>query len=333
MSRNGNVLTDAFGRKHTYLRIALTERCNLRCRYCMPAEGVPLKPREEILTYEEILRIARLLIGEGIRKIRLTGGEPLVRKEAVELISGLDAMRPLGLETLAMTTNGLLLSGRVAEIRRHGVDRLNISLDTLEADRFREITRRKGHEKVLAVIDEALAEGYASVKINCVVMRGTNDDELLSFVEMTRHKPIEVRFIEYMPFDENGWHGDRLVPFAEMLERIRSRVALVPLGGGPNDVAKVYRADGYTGKIGFITSMTDHFCSGCSRLRITADGHLKVCLFGPAEMSLRDVMRSGATDGEVLESVRAAVLRKHARHAGMDTIAATPNRPMILIGG
>jgi molybdenum cofactor biosynthesis protein A len=299
----------------------------------MPAEGVPLKPRGEILTYEEIIRLARLFVGEGVTKIRLTGGEPMVRKDVVDLLSGLDELRSQGLQTLAMTTNGLLLANRVDEIRRLGIDQLNISLDTLKESRFRAITRRKGLDKVLRAIHGAEAAGYRPVKVNCVVMRGTNEDELADFVELTRNRPIEVRFIEYMPFDDNGWHGDRLVSFAEMLASIREHFDCEPVGSGPNNVAKIYRARGFQGQIGFITSMTDNFCSGCNRLRLTADGHLKVCLFGPAETSLRDAMRSGATDIELRDHIRAAVLRKHSRHAGMDAIAATKNRPMILIGG
>jgi cyclic pyranopterin phosphate synthase len=299
----------------------------------MPSEGVQLKPRAEILTYEEIIRLARLLVGSGVRKIRLTGGEPLVRKDVFDLIGGLDRLRDVGLEVLAMTTNGIPLAGRVADIKRLGIDHLNISLDTLNPERYQEITRRKGLERVLQAINEAVRAGYDPVKVNCVVMRGINDDELVDFVALTQELPVEVRFIEYMPFDENGWHSERLVPYVEMLKKIRESISLEPVRVDETAVAKVFRVEGFRGTVGFISSMTDNFCSGCSRLRITADGHLKVCLFGPAEVSLRDAMRSGATDDELRSVIRDAVMRKHASHAGMEVISQTANRPMVLIGG
>lgn len=323
-------LVDTFGRKHTYLRISLTERCNLRCQYCMPAEGVPLKPRDEILTYEELLRLSRLFISLGVDKIRLTGGEPLVRKDVLPFVDHLGSLK--GLKSLAMTTNGLLLSQRLAALRDSGLTHLNISLDTLREDRFAEITRRKGLDVVLQAIDDAVAYGYEP-KINCVLLRGFNDDELLGFVEMTRDRPVHVRFIEYMPFDGNAWSLGEFMPFAEALEIIESSVDLQRQADGPHETAKSFRAEGHRGTVGFISSMSDNFCSGCNRLRITADGNLKVCLFGTNEVSLRDAMRSGATDEQLTERIQDAVLRKKAAHAGMMTLAETPNRPMILIGG
>lgn len=327
------VLTDGFGRRHTTLRISLTERCNLRCRYCMPAEGVALKPRDEILTFEEIVRLAGLFVRVGVDKIRLTGGEPLIRKEVEDLADRLGELRASGLETLALTTNGTLLARKLPRLHAAGVNLINISLDTLRPDRFAYVARRTGFETVLQSIDEAARFGYDPVKVNCVVIRGFNEDELTDFVAWTREKPIEVRFIEYMPFDDNGWNEGKFVSYAEMLERIRKRYPLERLTEGLSDTAKRYRVPGYRGSLGFITSMTENFCSGCNRLRLTADGHLKVCLFGRSEVSLRDAMRSGAADDELLGIVAAAVKRKKAAHAGMHVIAASPNRPMILIGG
>jgi GTP 3',8-cyclase len=329
-SSMATALVDAFGRVHTYLRLSLTERCNLRCQYCMPAEGVPLKPRDEILSYEELLRLSTLFISLGVDKIRLTGGEPLVRKDVVSFVARLGALG--GLRSLAMTTNGLLLSSRLEALKAGGVTHLNISLDTLREDRFETITRRKGLEKVLNAIDDAVAYGYRP-KVNCVILRDFNDDELMDFVALTRNRPLDVRFIEYMPFDGNAWSVGKFLPYAEAVEVIEQSVRLERLNDGPHDTAKTYRAEGHAGTVGFISSMSDDFCSGCNRLRITADGNLKVCLFGRSEISLRDAMRAGATDEELTRLIADAVLRKKAAHAGMLALAETPNRPMILIGG
>ena len=289
-------------------------------------------PRAELLTFEEIERLARLFVEAGVDKIRLTGGEPLVRKNVEELVERLGGIE--GLETLAITTNGLLLPKKLSALHAAGVNLFNISLDTLDPARFEFITRRKGFDLVMEAIDMAVEYGYRPVKINCVVMKGFNDDELGDFVAMTRDRPLEIRFIEYMPFDGNGWNDGRFMPYREMIERIEvDHPGLKRLQDGPNDTSKTYRVDGYAGRVGFITSMSEHFCGSCNRLRITADGNLKVCLFGRAEVSLRDAMRGGATDDELRAIIAAAVQRKKAAHAGMYEIAASENRPMILIGG
>ena len=325
-------LTDTFGRRHTYLRISLTERCNLRCQYCMPEEGVPLSPRDHLLTFEEIVRLARLFVRLGVDKIRLTGGEPLVRKDVEHLVEWLGQLP--GLRTLALTTNGLLLPKKLARLQAAGVGLLNISLDTLRPERFTVITRRPGLPLVLEALDQAVAAGYDPVKVNCVVLRGFNDDELADFVALTEHRPFEIRFIEYMPFDGNGWNDGRFMPYTDMIARIEERFpALERLQDGPHDTSKTYRVPGFRGRVGFITSMSEHFCHSCNRLRLTADGHLKVCLFGQAEVSLRDALRSGADDETLAATIRAAVQRKKAAHAGMYELARSENRPMILIGG
>jgi len=325
------VLRDGFNRQHTYLRISLVEHCNLRCDYCMPEEGLDWTPKPEILTDEEIVRLARVFVGEGVTKIRLTGGEPLLRPTIAEIAEQIGAMD--GLDTLAVTTNGLLLPKKIDALQAAGVNLINLSLDTLQKERFQEITRREGFDLVLNAVDAAIERGYDPLKINCVVMRGVNDDELTDFVAWTEDKPVEVRFIEFMPFDGNRWDDDTLVPFEEMLERIREEYPLVSVQDGPHDTSKTYQVPGFEGQIGFITSMTDHFCEGCNRLRITADGNIKVCLFGSAEVSLRDALRMGASDDEIREIVSGAVGNKHARHAGMYNIAEMENRPMITIGG
>ena len=327
-----HILTDSFGRQHTYLRISLTERCNLRCTYCMPAEGVELKPRDHILSFEEILRLARLLVSRGVTKIRLTGGEPLIRKELIQLIERLRELD--GLKELTITTNGLLLPRKLDDLKRAGVTGFNISLDTLHEDRFEEITRRPGLDTVLQAIRMTADAGYNPVKINCVVIRGFNQDELVDFVAMTRDMPIEMRFIEYMPFDGNTWNTEKFLPYREMVDIIKERwTDFAAEGGDELEIAKLWQVPGHLGKVGFISSMSDHFCAGCNRIRITADGKLKVCLFGASEVNLRDMMRGGINDDRLLQTVHEALSRKAARHAGMDVLAETENRPMILIGG
>ncbi|XP_046440396.1 GTP 3',8-cyclase, mitochondrial-like isoform X2 [Daphnia pulex] len=325
-------LTDTHGRKHNYLRISLTERCNLRCQYCMPAGGVDLTTKDKLLTTSEIIKIASAFVVEGVDKIRLTGGEPSIRPDIVELV---DALKKLdGLKTLAMTTNGLLLSRKLPALKAAGLNMLNVSLDTLIPAKFEFITRRKGFEKVLQGIDVSLELGYNPLKLNCVVMRGLNEDELHSFVELTRDKDIDVRFIEYMPFEGNKWNGKKMVPYHEMLEIIRRKYSdLMRLEDAANDTSKAYQVPGYRGKIGFITSMSEHFCGSCNRLRLTADGNLKVCLFGNAETSLRDLLRDGASNEELIAVVGQAVGRKKKQHAGMSNLPSMKNRPMILIGG
>lgn len=324
-------LTDGFGREHTYLRISLVEHCNLRCRYCMPEGELDWTPGPQLLRDEEVIRLARLFVEEGGTKIRLTGGEPLLRPTIGELAKEIGQID--GLETLAITTNGLLLPKKFDALQAAGLDLVNISLDTLREERFEEITRRKGFPLVLEAIDAAIERGYDPVKINCVVMRGINDDELGDFVAWAADKPVEVRFIEFMPFDGNRWDDTHLVPYAEMRERIEERFPLESETDGPHDTSKTFRVPGHQGRVGFITSMTDPFCEGCNRLRITADGNIKVCLFGTAEVSLRDAMRQGGSDAELCEVINRAVGNKHARHAGKDALADMENRPMVTIGG
>ncbi|KAL2458249.1 Cyclic pyranopterin monophosphate synthase [Abeliophyllum distichum] len=327
-----DMLVDSFGRQHTYLRISLTERCNLRCQYCMPAEGTELTPSKELLSTNEIVRLANLFVSSGVHKIRLTGGEPTIRKDIEEICLRLSNLN--GLKTLAMTTNGIILERKLPSLKKCGLSLLNISLDTLVPAKFEFMSRRKGHERVMKAIDAAIELGYNPVKLNCVVMRGFNDDEICDFVELTREKPINVRFIEFMPFDGNVWNVKKLVPYSEMLDRVVKRfTGLQRIRDHPSETAKNFRIDGHQGTVSFITSMTEHFCAGCNRLRLLADGNFKVCLFGPSEVSLRDPLRHGVDDNELKEIIGAAVKRKKAAHAGMFDIAKTPNRPMIHIGG
>ena len=335
-------LEDGFGRRHTYLRLGLTERCNLRCVYCMPAEGVPLTPTRRMLSTDEIERLGRLFVGAGVDKIRLTGGEPLVRKDALEVARRLGR---LGLRSLAMTTNGLLLADRVGALRAAGLTDLTVSLDTLRPDRFEALTRRPGLDRVRAGLEAALGAGYGidgprSLKVNVVALRGGagggpgNEDEAADFAAWAAEVPLEVRFIEVMPFDGNGWDRAELVPWTETLARIEdAHGPLRPLEDGPHATARTFSRPGWRGRVGFVASMTAPFCAGCNRLRVTADGALKVCLFGRREVGLRDALRDGASDAEVLALVRRALAGKAAAHAGMDVLAETENRPMITIGG
>ncbi|KAL0961625.1 hypothetical protein UPYG_G00353950 [Umbra pygmaea] len=324
-------LTDNFGRRHSYLRISLTEKCNLRCQYCMPEEGVKLTPRAQLLSTSEILAVARIFVQEGVDKIRLTGGEPLIRPDILDIITELRSFE--GLKTIAVTTNGMNLARLLPKLKVAGLDLLNISLDSLVPAKFEFIVRRKGFHKVLEGIDKAIDMGFNPVKVNCVVMRGLNEDEILDFVALTENRPLEVRFIEYMPFDGNKWNFRKMVSYQEMLDHIRQQwPTFQQLQLGKTDTAKTFSVPGFQGKVGFITSMSDHFCGSCNRLRITADGNLKVCLFGNVEVSLRDVLRSGASDQELLEIIGAAVGRKKKQHAGMFSISQMKNRPMILIG-
>ncbi|XP_041000159.1 GTP 3',8-cyclase, mitochondrial isoform X1 [Juglans microcarpa x Juglans regia] len=327
-----DMLVDSFGRLHTYLRISLTERCNLRCQYCMPAEGVELTPGPRLLSKNEIVRLANLFVSSGVDKIRLTGGEPTIRKDIEEICLHLSNLK--GLKTLAMTTNGIILSKKLSKLKECGLSALNISLDTLVPSKFEFMTRRKGHERVMESINTAIILGYNPVKVNCVVMRGFNDDEILDFIELTRERPINIRFIEFMPFDGNVWNVKKLVPYSEMLDRVvKEYPDLKRLQDNPTDTAKNFRIEGHCGTVSFITSMTEHFCAGCNRLRLLADGNFKVCLFGPSEVGLRDPLRRGADDHELKEIIGAAVKKKKASHAGMYDIARTANRPMIHIGG
>ena len=333
MTQQREPLVDRFGRTHTYLRVSVTERCNLRCNYCMPPEGIPLLDRSDVLTFEEITRIVRILAEMGINKVRLTGGEPLVRRELDKLVRLI--VNIPGIRAVCMTTNGVLLSGCADLLRRSGVSLVNISLDSLRPDRFLRITHRDNHEDVLRGIDAALRASFDSLKLNVVVMGGVNDDELLDFIEFAADCPINVRFIEFMPFESNGWNRGSLVPAAEMRRRIEERYELIPLFPNSNReaVASEYRIPGIKGTIGFIASMTEEFCGGCNRLRLMADGGLKTCLFNPPEGNLRDAMRSGADDEELEYLVRSCLELKAERHEPMESLVFFSRIPMIAIGG
>ena len=330
-------ITDRFGRVHDYLRLSLTDRCNLRCTYCMPSEGVELAPRASYLTDDELVRLAGLFVRLGVKKIRLTGGEPLVRKGAVDVIARLGALP--GLETLSITTNGVLLADRLDVLVASGMKEFNLSLDTLDAELFARMTLRQRFEPVRAALDALLElagrDPDVRVKINCVAMVDHNESSLATLAALSIDHPIEVRFIEYMPFHGNRWDRSRLVSMDDIVGYVEAEHgALEPIASHPSSTAKRWRLSGARGTVGVIASMTTPFCAACNRVRVTADGAFKVCLFGEAEVSLRDAMRQGAlTDDELAVVIRRALGAKHEAHAGLDVLAELPNRPMITIGG
>lgn len=301
----------------------------------MPSEGVELSPADHILTDDEVIRLANLFVRSGVTKIRLTGGEPTVRKGLDGIIRRLNELRPLGLESIGMTTNGIALHRRLPLYIENGLTHLNLSLDTLDPFKFEIMTRRPGHDAVLHSLRVALhSPGLRSVKLNVVVVKGLNDSEVLDFVKLTADKNISVRFIEFMPFTGNKWDKAKMVPSSQLLDIIsREHPSITRAPDELNDTARSWKIPGHTGSLGFISSMSDHFCSSCNRLRLTADGQIKVCLFDAKEVSLRDEMRRGASDGELLDVIGRAVQGKQEKHAGMEDIDVITNRPMILIGG
>lgn len=338
----------------------------------MPAEGVPLSPKEHLLTHPEVSYLSSLFVSQGVTKIRLTGGEPTIHPQILPMLKDLGNLRKNGLKEIALTTNGLTLPRKLDAMAEYGVTGINLSLDTLDPFQFQIMTRRKGFDQVMKSIDRILEMRRGGVpiklKVNAVVIRGLNDAQIMPFVEMTRDKDIEVRFIEYMPFDGNRWSNQKMLSYQEMLAVIRSRHPdLAKVQDHPNDTSKTFKVPGFAGQIGFITSMTENFCGSCNRLRITSDGNLKVCLFGNSEVSLRDMLRAEFNDGqpidaEALEAIRQvereradghmdgalglrdkemrllevigmAVQRKKAKHAGIGQLEHMKNRPMILIGG
>jgi len=285
----------------------------------MPEEGVQLTPSEKLLSSAEIGRLAEMFVKQmGVTKIRLTGGEPTIRKDILDILDHLNSLKTFGLSHIAMTTNGIVFGRHCQAMVDRGLDSVNISLDTLDPLRYQMITRKNGFSAVMKSIDAALTSGISTVKINCVPMKNMNDDELDKFVEFTKDKDLEVRFIEYMPFDGNKWQMDKMVAFQKLVEKIQEKYPnlrrLPP--ASLNETSRVFKVDGFKGRIGFIASMSEPFCGGCNRLRLTADGNLKVCLFEQRELSLRDILRSGATDKQIFDAVKDELAKKKKQHAG-----------------
>jgi cyclic pyranopterin phosphate synthase len=324
-------LIDRYGRVHSDLRISVTDRCNLRCVYCMSEEGMTFLPRAELLTFEEMARIARVAHDLGVTSIRLTGGEPLVRKGLPELVSQLSA---IGFDDLSLTTNGMQLAAVAQTLVKAGLTRVNISCDSLRAERFASI-RRRGHlSTVLEAMSVAESVGLTPLKINVVLLRDTNDDEILGFAAFARETGRIVRFIEFMPLDAQGeWDRDRLVPGHEIYERINAAWPLEAVGeGGPAPAERFRFLDG-RGEIGLISSVTQPFCGTCNRLRLTADGAIRNCLFSDDEDTVRDVVRGGGSDADIARLFRQAVWAKFPGHAINEPEFLRPVRSMSMIGG
>jgi cyclic pyranopterin phosphate synthase len=328
-------LVDGYGRVHRDLRISVTDRCNFRCTYCMPSEGMQWLPRSELLTFEEITRVARVCVETlGIESIRLTGGEPTVRAHLPVLVSKLAALSShSGPVDLAMTTNGVTLRSLAGELRSAGLRRINVSLDSLRADRFLALTQRDQLDSVLDGIDAAVDAGFAPVKINTVVMRGVNDDEVVELAAFGRERGVIVRFIEWMPLDaDQRWESDAVVSQAEIVAAIGDAFPLDPVARGSAPAERFVYRDGL-GEVGVIPSVTRPFCASCDRIRLTADGQLRSCLFSVDEVDLRALLRAGADDDELADAVRGCVADKWAGHMIGQVTFIRPRRSMSQIGG
>ncbi|WP_098458980.1 GTP 3',8-cyclase MoaA [Flavimobilis soli] len=334
-------LVDGFGRVHRDLRISLTDRCSLRCLYCMPAEGVPWLPKDTLLTTPEMVRIARAAVAAGVREIRLTGGEPLLRPDVVDVVAALaelrapddapDAGTPV---ELSLTTNGLALPRVADRLVEAGLARVNISIDTLDRERFATLTRRDRLDDVIAGIDAALAAGLAPVKLNAVAMRGVNDDEIVALTRFAVERGCEMRFIEQMPLDAGHvWNRVEMVGGQEILDVLAREFTLTAVGDRGAAPAEKLLLDDGPATVGVIASVTAPFCGSCDRVRLTADGYLRSCLFAREETDLRSVVRSGADDAAIDAALRACLAGKKAGHGIGDPDFEQPDRPMSAIGG
>lgn len=335
MYREKNILTDSFGRKHNYLRISLTEKCNLRCTYCMPEDGVLLTPKEQLMTADEIYEIASTFVKHGVDKIRLTGGEPLVRKDFSVILQKLSTLKA----ELSITTNAILIDRYLQDFKNYGLNKLNVSLDSLSPEKFKFITRRDQLQKTYDNILLLIKEGF-HVKVNAVLIKGVNDDEIIDFIKLTKALPISVRFIEFMPFDGNKWNKSKLVTQEDILTQVEAgfdTADIIKLEDEDNFTSRNYQIKGYQGNFGIISSVSNPFCDGCNRIRLTANGKLKNCLFSNNETDILTPFRNG----ESIEPLIAArIHKKKAVRAGMNTFDQfndpelhNNNRSMITIGG
>jgi len=330
------VLTDAYNRPIRDLRVSLTDRCNFRCFYCLPHGEPPIAPKEQMLSYEEIDYVCEIFVSLGIEKLRLTGGEPMLRRDIETIIRKLTRLKSSGLRDLALTTNGYYLPERAQSLKDAGLDRVTISLDSLKRDVFKRMTGVDVLDKVLAGIDAAKKAGLEPIKINAVIVRGHNEDEVADFAAFAREYDVKMRFIEFMPLDSgHEWSRDDVVSGKEIRERISERFPLVRVEGARgSDTSSRYRfADGAPGEIGIIAPVTEPFCGACSRIRLTADGQIRTCLFSTVEHSLRDVVRSGASRAEIIDYIHSVIMKKEPRHFINDPGFVAPSRTMSFIGG
>jgi len=332
---NNIQMQDTHGRTHSYLRISITENCNLRCTYCMPTEGIALTPKAHLMTADEIVSIAQTFVNLGVNKIRLTGGEPLVRKDAADLIQRLGK---LGVE-LTLTTNGILVHNFIETFKEAGIRTLNLSIDSLQKEKFNQITRRNYFDKFQENMELLDANGF-NLRLNVVVMKGFNDNEIVDFIELTKSRNIQIRFIEFMPFDGNQWKRDKLVSYADILSQVNDNYSVENverLTDKPNDTAKNHKITSYKGSFSVISSVTNPFCSTCNRIRLTADGKLKNCLFSNTETNLLQSLRAGESiEPFIFQNIKS----KMAMRGGMDDDDKfqnpdlfSKNRSMIKIGG
>eukprot|EP00929_Paragymnodinium_shiwhaense_P058124 TRINITY_DN29111_c0_g1_i1.p1 TRINITY_DN29111_c0_g1~~TRINITY_DN29111_c0_g1_i1.p1 ORF type:complete len:470 (-),score=75.06 TRINITY_DN29111_c0_g1_i1:302-1711(-) len=351
-----SALRDTFGRRHSYLRVSLTDRCNLRCQYCMPEEGDEERmpsSNSDILSAEELRRLVDMFVDLGVRKVRLTGGEPTIRRDFGRIVEDLGAINAKVDNSLSLgiTTNGVRLHKFLPVLQQAGLRNINLSLDTLVSKKFPLIGRKPAawHDRIMETM-RAVAERPEdfTLKVNCCVLRGVNEDELGAFLDLTEHLPIEVRFLEFMPFVGNSWSEGRFVSQEQILAALRSHLAARhPLGAAAleklppdslNDVARLWKVTGWKGRIGVIASMTDAFCGGCNRIRLTADGEIRNCLFGEEGWSLRDDLRAGASDGDLVETVARCVSAKYRKLGGKQDMQELQERsaqalPMVALGG
>jgi len=334
MSKTTTILKDSFGREHNYLRISLTEKCNLRCTYCMPESGVLLTPRAQLMTAIEIIDIAKVFVNNGVDKIRLTGGEPLLRKDFPDILK---ALSKLPIE-LSLTTNAILVDRHIETFKSCHLKTINVSLDTLQPDKFDAITKRNQFDKAFSNIQLLLDDGF-NVKVNVVLLKGFNEDEIIDFINFTKDKSITIRFIEFMPFDGNRWDKSKLVSYEEVLNVVKSQFSdsqLVALPNEENFTARNFKIKGYKGEFGIISSVTNPFCDSCNRIRLTANGKLKNCLFSNSESDLLTDYRAGKS---IEPLIKAAISKKKAVRSGMNSMKDFENmenhdnRSMITIGG
>jgi cyclic pyranopterin phosphate synthase len=330
------MLRDSYNRPIRDLRVSLTDRCNFRCFYCLPHGEPPIAPKEQMLSYEEIDYVCEIFVTLGIEKIRLTGGEPMLRRDIETIIRKLSRLKSSGLQDLALTTNGYYLPDRAHGLKDAGLDRVTISLDSLKRDIFKRMTGVDVLDKVLAGIAAAKAAGLEPIKINAVIVRGHNEDEVADFAAFAREHDVKMRFIEFMPLDSgHEWAREDVVSGKEIRERINERFPLVrvDVARGSETSARFGFADGAPGEIGIIAPVTEPFCGACSRIRLTSDGQIRTCLFSTVEHSLRDVVRSGASRAEIVDYIHSVIQKKEPRHYINDPGFVAPSRTMSFIGG
>ena len=330
------ILRDSYNRQIRDLRVSLTDRCNFRCFYCLPHGEPPIAAKEQMLSYEEIEYACAIFVELGIQKIRLTGGEPMMRRDIEQIIFKLAQFKDRGLEDLALTTNGYFLPHRAQSLKEAGLDRITISLDSLKRDVFKQMTGVDVLDRVLEGIQAAKDSGLQPIKINAVIVRGHNEDEVADFAAFAREHDVKMRFIEFMPLDSgHDWSRDDVVSGREIRERIEERFPLEPIEElrGSNTSSRYRFADGAPGEIGIIAPVTEPFCGACSRIRLTADGQIRTCLFSTVEHSLRDVIRDGASRQEVMDFIEGVVMKKEPRHFINDPGFVAPSRTMSFIGG